>query len=178
MGCAHVCQFEGLGELTCSRPSASLPLVCFPLGDPASSASPHPNTSLMGLSGAQEQPIARRTASSLSSSPWGWLMFPGDTALPQARSGSKKACMPQEQLQSAQCIHCEPDKGAQVEWLDRRSQWPVLACCLLLSPGDSEGQWQAAVRWLGLAWCQVDPLGKRPLFTGKTPQLPSNHWAA
>lgn len=31
--------------------------------------------------------------------------------------------------------------------------------------------------WLGLDWGQVDLLGKRPLFTGKTLQLPSNQWA-
>lgn len=36
---------------------------------------------------------------------------------------------------------------------------------LLLFPGDSKRQAQAAVCW-GLDWRQVDLLGKRPLFTG------------
>lgn len=49
---------------------------------------------------------------------------------------------------------------------------------LLLFPGDSKRQAQAAVCW-GLDWRQVDLLGKRPLFTGgkKNLGLPSNKWA-
>lgn len=43
----------------------------------------------------------------------------------------------------------------------------AVASSRLLSPGDSKGQWQAAVSWLGLDWRQVDLLGKRPLFIGK-----------
>lgn len=56
-----------------------------------------------------------------------------------------------------------------------------MADCSGQSPAvskDSKRQAQAAVRW-GLAWRQVDLLGKRPLFTGekKNLGLPSNKWA-
>lgn len=90
-------------------------------------------------------------------------MVSWDSALPRATSQWSKR-RPEVSPRPASNPLCAFDLE-----LDRVPKWSgwmqISVVSLLLFPGDSKRQAQAAVCW-GLDWRQVDLLGKRPLFTG------------